>query len=422
LLEQDAAAAVAAAAAIAGAGSISLIIHSSAGASKGVLHGARPPRPLWHACAMNRTPLLRAALALLFISTPTMAKTSLVYIATQNPEKMGITAAQFDSDTGALSAPKLVVEARDPAHFTVTEDGEHLYLCNTGTPGGVSAFAVDRGSGGLTLLNYKESKGRGPSYVSVDATRRFVLDANYGGGFIEIFSLRKDGALAEQTAFVQHIGSSVHARQTKPYAHWVRTDPTNRFVLVADLGMDQVVIYRFDAKTGKVTPHDPPFTKVPGGMGPRHLAFHPNGKWAYAIAELANQVMAFSWDAKAGTLTQFQTVPTLAEGFSEPSTAAEIAVHANGRYLYASNRGEDTLVVYAIDAGTGELSLRQRVPSRGKVPRYFAFDPTNRWLLVSNQDGANVAVFAVDARSGELTPRGEPAQLVKPMGVVFAPN
>ncbi len=378
-----------------------------------------PAVGLWHPCAMNSTFLRRAALVLLLTNTLAMAKNSLVYIATQNPEKMGITAAEFDSATGRLSAPKMVVETRDPAHFTVTADGRHLYMCNTGTPGGVSAFAVDRKAGGLKLLNYKESKGRGPSYISVDGSGKYVLDANYGGGFVEIHSLTKDGSLDQQTAFVQHIGSSVHPRQTKPFAHWIRTDPSNRFALVADLGMDQVVVYRFDAKTGKVVPHDTPFTKVPGGMGPRHLAFHPNKKWVYAVAELANQVMAFNWDAKAGTLTQFQTVKTLADGFADPSTAAEIAVHANGKFLYASNRGEDSLVTYAIDAKSGELTFKQRVSSRGKVPRYFSFDPTNRWLLVSNQDGANVSVFGVDAKTGELTPAGEPVALVKPMAVVF---
>ena len=366
--------------------------------------------------------LARLAALLLFLSsfgTLSMAKTSRVYIATQNPEKMGITVAEFDSATGKLSEPRLIVETRDPAHFTLSNDGAHLYMCNTGTPGGVSAFAVDRKTGALRLLNYKESKGRGPSYVSVDQSGRYVLDANYGGGFIEVFSLAKDGSLGEQTAFVQHIGSSVHARQTKPYAHWIRTDPTNKFALVADLGMDQVVIYRFDGKTGKLAPNDPAFTKVPGGMGPRHLVFHPNSKWVYGIAELANEVMAFKWDAAKGTLTQFQSVKTLADGFKDPSTAAEIAVHANGKFLYASNRGEDSLVVYAI-AESGELTLKQRVPARGQVPRYFSFDPGNKWLLVSNQEGGNVSVFGVDAQTGELTPAGEPVSLQKPMAVVFA--
>lgn len=360
-------------------------------------------------------------LTLLIATTTTaMAKTSQIYIATQDPARMGITVADFDSDSGALSVPRMVIETRDPAHFTLSEDGKHLYMCNTGTPGGVSAFEVDRKTAALKLLNYKESKGRGPSYVSVDQSGHYVLDANYGGGYVEVYALAKDGSLGEQTAFVQHEGSSVHPqRQTKPYAHWFRTDPSNKFGLAADLGTDQIVIYQFDAATGKLTPNDPPATKVAGGQGPRHLAFHPNGKWVYAIAEMANEVMAFGWDGKKGTLTQFQAVKTLAPGFTEPSTAAEIAVRADGRFLYASNRGEDSLVVYAIDPRTGELTLKQRTPSRGKVPRYFTLDPTNQWLIVSNQEGANVSVFSVDAASGELAPKGEPVALVKPMAVVF---
>jgi 6-phosphogluconolactonase len=368
----------------------------------------------------------RIAAAILFLTgltSPCMANKSMLYIATQNPEKMGIAVAEFDSANGSLSAPRLITETRDPAHFTITEDGKHLYMCNTGTPGGVSAFAVDRKSGALSLLNYKESKGRGPSYVSVDATGRYVLDANYGGGFVEVYSLSKDGSLDQQTAFVEHSGSSVHPqRQTKPYAHWIRTDPTNKYALVADLGTDEIVVYQFDAATGKLTFGDGHKGKVPPGMGPRHLVFHENGKWVYGIAELANEVMAFRWDGKQGALTQFQSVKTLADGFSGQSTAAEIAIHANGKFLYASNRGEDSLVVYAIAENSGELTFRQRVPSRGKTPRYFTFDPSNNWLIVSNNEGANVVVFSVSAKTGELAPAGEPVSLLKPMAVVFAPQ
>jgi 6-phosphogluconolactonase len=359
-------------------------------------------------------------LLLTSIGSAAMAKKSLIYIATQNPEKMGITVAEFDSDTGALSAPKMVIETRDPAHFTLSADGKHLYMCNTGTPGGVSAFAVeDRKTGALKLLNYKESKGRGPSYISIDKTGRYVLDANYGGGYIEIYSLAADGSLDQQTAFVQHEGSSVHKRQDKPYAHWIRTDPANKFALVADLGTDKIVVYRFDEKTGKVTTNEPAFAKLNGGSGPRHLAFHPNGRWLYAVQELSNEVVAFKWDAAKGELTQFQQVKTLPADFTEPSTAAEIAVRQDGRFLYTSNRGHDSIAVYSVDDRSGELTLRQRVPSRGKVPRYFTFDPTGKWLIVSNQEGGNVSVFSVDAKSGELKPVGDPVALPKPMAVVF---
>lgn len=364
-----------------------------------------------------------AALVLLFsLPSLSMAKTAHVYIATQDPAKMGIALAEFDPATGKLSAPQLIAETRDPAHFALSRDGAHLYMGNTGTPGGVSAFAVDRATGSLRFLNHLESKGRGPSYVSLDATGRYVLDANYGGGYVEVLSLAQDGSLDRQTAFVQHVGSSVHARQNKAYAHWIRTDPANRFALVADLGTDEVVVYRFDAATGQLTPNDPPAVKVTAGMGPRHLAFHPNGKWVYATAELSNEVIAFHWDGAKGALASFQSVSTLAAGFEEPSTAAEIAVHANGRFLYASNRGEDTIVVYAIDPKSGELAFRQRVPSRGKVPRFFSFDPSNQWLLVSNQEGGNIAVFRVDGNTGELHATGDPVSLKRPMALVFAAN
>lgn len=370
---------------------------------------------------MNRSRFLSLVFLFAGYSTLSMANTSLLYIATQNPERMGVMAAEFDSDNGTLSTPRMAIETRDPAHFTLSASGKHLYLCNTGTPGGVSAFEVDRKSGGLRLLNYRPSPGRGPSYISVDRSGRYVLDANYGGGFVEVHALNADGSLGEQTAFVQHAGSSVHPqRQTKPYAHWFHTDPSNKFALATDLGIDQVVIYRF--ASGKLTPNQPPATTVKGGMGPRHLVFHPSGKWVYGIAELANEVMAFDWDARGGTLTPIQSVKTLADDFPGTSTAAEIAVHANGRFLYASNRGEDSLVVYSIDAKTGQLTFSQRASSRGKVPRYFTFDTSNKWLVVSNQESASLAVFAVDPKSGALTPKGDPVAVVKPMAVVFAPR
>jgi 6-phosphogluconolactonase len=256
----------------------------------------------------------------------------------------------------------------------------------------------------------------------MDGTGKFVLDANYGGGYVEVLSLEKDGSLGAQVSFVQHAGSSVHPqRQNKPYAHWLRTDPGNRYALAADLGTDQIVVYRFDAATGRLTPNNPPAATVAPGSGPRHLAYHPNGRWIYAVQELANEVFAFNWDAGKGVLTQFQSVKTLADTFKDPNTAAEIAVRDDGRFLYVTNRGEDSVVVYAIDAKSGELSFRQRVPSGGKVPRYFSLDPSNQWLLVANQEGGNVVVFRVHA-NGELSQQGAPVVLPRPMGVVFAPH
>jgi 6-phosphogluconolactonase len=367
----------------------------------------------------TRATLFALSIAVLTtLPSPAMSKNSLVYIATQDPQKMGITLAEFDSATGALSAPSMAVETRDPAHFTLSADSRHLYMCNTGTPGGISAFAVDKKSGALTFQNYIESKGRGPSYVSVDGSGKFVLDANYGGGYVEVLSLKADGSLDARTDFVQHVGSSVHPRQNKPFAHWIRTDPSNTFALVADLGMDQVMVYKFDAKTGKLSPNEPASSKVNPASGPRHLAFHPNGKWIYGVQELSNEVLAFTWDGAKGTLTQFQAVKTLADTFKDPSTAAEIAVRADGKFLYATNRGEDTVVVYAIDAKSGELNLVQRVPSGGKVPRYFSFDPSNNWFIVSNQEGNTVVVFGVDSKTGTLTQKSS-REFVRPMAIAF---
>lgn len=352
-----------------------------------------------------------------------MARNFLLYIATQDPQKHAIMVASLDTETGTLSAPRLAIETRDPGHFALSSDGRHLYMGNAGTPGGVSAFAIkDREKGALEFLNFVESRGRGPSFVSIDASGRYVLDANYGGGYVEVLAIRPDGSLGERTALVQHEGSSVHARQNKAYAHWFHTDPSNQFALAADLGTDEIFVYRFDATSGRLAPHEPRAARVAPGSGPRHLAFHPNKEWVYAIQELSNQIVAFRWDAARGTLTPFQTVGTLADGFDGTNTAAEIRVRADGRFLYASNRGEDSLVVYEIDAKRGELAFRQRVPSGGKTPRYFAFSPDSRWLVATHQEGGNVVVFAVDAQTGELRRTGEPVPLTRPMGVLFAPD
>ncbi len=366
-------------------------------------------------------PRLLTTALLLLTSTMAHCAPTLVYFGSQDPQgPMGLALATFDTETGTLSTPKLVAETRDPAFLAIRSGGTQLYICNTGTPGGVSAFAIEPASGVLRFLNHKPSTGRGPSHIGLDRDSRYVLDANYGGGFVEIHAIEPDGRLGERTAFVEHTGRSVHPqRQTKPYAHWFGVDPSNRFALAADLGTDRIVIYRFDAKSGAVTPHDPPHASVHAGSGPRHLAWHPNGRIVYAIQELSNEIIVFSWDASKGVLRELQTIATLPADFNGTNTAAEIAVHVNGRFLYASNRGHDSIAVYSIDESTGRLSLRRHVSSRGKTPRFFAFDPTNRWLIVNNQESDDVVVFAVNAASGELTPHGESVKLARPMGVAF---
>jgi 6-phosphogluconolactonase len=362
-------------------------------------------------------------IALLLVSPMTNADSLLVYFGTQNADTMGIALARFDTVTGSLSPPSTTVATRDPAFMAFDPRGNHLYLCNTGTPGGLSAFAVERRTGALELLNHVGAEGRGPSHVSLDRTGQYVLNANYGGGYVEVHAIEEKGRLGNRTAFVQLTGSSVHPqRQTKAYAHWFGVDPTNRFALIADLGTDHIMIYRFDSSTGALTPNDPPFAKVRPGSGPRHLAWHPNGRWMYAVQELSNEVIAFAWDGTRGALTELQTTPTLPADFQGTNTAAEIGVHSNGRFVYVSNRGHDSIAVFAIDTQSGQLKLIEHVSSRGKTPRFFAFDPSYQWLIVNNQEGDSIVVFRVDPASGKLTAHGEPVRFVKPMGVAFLPQ
>jgi 6-phosphogluconolactonase len=348
------------------------------------------------------------------------ARSQWLYVGTQRSgDGTGFSRLGFDSTTGTLSSPALVAVVPDPSLFVVTADGAHLYTCNSGTPGGISAFRVDRAAGTLTGLNHHISIGRGPSQLSLDRSERFVLAANYGGGYLEVVAINDDGSLGGQTAMVQHDGSSVHPdRQTHAYVHCAMADPTNRFVLVADLGTDEVVVYRFDSSAGRVTPHAPPITKVKAGSGPRHLAWHPNGSWLYVIEELSNEVTVFDWNSDSGVLTERQTVRTLPEDFVGENTAAEILVRADGRYLYASNRGHDSVVVYAI-ANDGTLSVVERVASEGRTPRYLAFDTTGRWLIAANCDSDSVVVFGIDADSGRLSMTGAPVHVARPYGLVL---
>ncbi len=343
-----------------------------------------------------------------------MVQTYHVHIATQAPGAMGIARASFDPKSGELSALETIASTSDPGFLALHPRGTHLYVANAGTPGGVTSLRIGE-SASLTQLNFVQSQGRGPSYISVDRSGQYLLAANYGGGFIEVLALNLDGSLGAQTAFVQHSGRSVHPeRQTRAYPHWFGTDPSNQFAIVNDLGTDRVYVYRFEH--GKVTPAEPAFVTTKPGSGPRHLAWHPNGRIAFLIEELSNEITSFAWNG-SGELKALHTVSTLASDFSGTSTAAEIAVHASGRFLVGSNRGEDSLVVFAIGPD-GQLTFRQRISSGGKTPRYFAFDPTHAWLLVTNQSSENVVLFSVNAESGELRQVAE-RPLGKPAGVVF---
>jgi 6-phosphogluconolactonase len=330
--------------------------------------------------------------------------------------------ARFDTDIGALTSPRLDVEAVQPAFFVIHPDGRHLYTCNSGSPGGISAYAIDSKTAALTLINRVSSGGDDPSYVCLDHTTRFLLVANYDSGTIATFALQPDGRIGARTAFVQHTGRSINPqRQTHAYAHSIIVDPTNHFAMAADLGVDKLFVYRFDDRTGALTPNDPPFAAVTPGSGPRHVTFHPNGRWVYLINEMGCTVTAFNWDSARGALAEFQTVPTLPADFKGASTCAEVLVHPNGKFLYASNRGHDSIVVFAIDAASGRLTALEHVPTQGRTPRNFAFDPTGRWIICTNQDSNNAVVFRVDDATGRLTQTGKPVPVPSPFCERFLP-
>jgi 6-phosphogluconolactonase len=362
--------------------------------------------------------VLTAALA-----TPLAAADMHVFFGThRSGPGIGFSKAHFDSDTGVLTKPEFVVEAQEPAFFVIHPDGRHLYSCNSGGPGGVSAYEIEPKTGHLTLLNKELSGGDDANYVCLDHTGRYLFVANYTGGSIAAFALKSDGSIGARTAFVQHTGRSIDPkRQTHPYAHSIIIDPGNRFVLVGDLGLDKVLVYRFEEKTGALTPNDPPFATVKPGAGPRHVTFHPNGRFVYVINEMGCTVTAFAWDATRGALAELQTISTLPADFKGTNTCAEIRVHPNGRFLYGSNRGHDSIAVFSVDPGSGRLALIGHVPSQGKTPRNFEFDPTTRWMIVTNHGSDNAVVFRVDDATGQLTPTGQPVPVPYPFCERFLP-
>jgi len=372
--------------------------------------------------AKKRFYIICAAVACLYVRILSGAD-MLTYFGTQRTgTNAGFSLAHFDTDTGVLTKPEFLLAATAPAFFVIHPDGRHLYTCNAASSGGVSAYEIEPHTGALKFLNRVSSGGAGPCYVSLDQTARFALVANYAGGSIAVFAIQPDGSLGERTAFVQHTGNSVNPqRQTHAYAHSIIVDPSNWFALVDDLGVDKIFVYRFNAQDGSLTPNDPPFAGIRPGSGPRHLAFHPNGRWVYVISEIASTVTAFNWNPANGSLAEFQTISALPENFNGTNTSAEIALHPNGKFLYASNRGDDSLAVFAIDPATGKLGLVERVSCGGRTPRFFTFDPTGKWLLCSNHGSDTTVVFRVDEKTGKLAQIGQPVSVSYPFCERFLP-
>jgi len=353
-----------------------------------------------------------------------------VYIGTYTgPKSQGIYVYKFASATAKLTPLGLAAKSTSPSFLAITPNHRYLYSVNeTDTYGGkksgsVSAFSIDHKTGKLTFLNDVGSGDPGPCHVSVDHSGKYVFVANYEVGSVAVFPILADGRLGKATAFLPHTGHSVDPkRQEAPHAHSIYPSPDNRFVVSADLGTDQIYVYRFDATKGTLTPNDPPSAAAPPGSGPRHFAFHPSGKFAYAIEEMGSSLTAFSYDAARGVLHPLETISTVPKDYKGYNDCAELMMHPSGRFLYGSNRGEDSITVFSIDPVKGTPMPIQFVPTGGKEPRGFGIDPTGSYLIAGNQNTNTLVVFRIDAKTGRLTPTGQKEEIEAPVCVVFEPT
>ena len=349
-----------------------------------------------------------------------------LYVGTYTgPNNKGIPAFRYDASQLAFEPLGTVAEMERPSFLAFSPDRRFLYavseLGNSGkSEGYVYAFGLDRTTGKLTFLNRQTSGGGGACHLVVDKTGKFLLVANYGTGSTASFPLKSDGSLGNLISKIQFEGSGPNQRRQKgPHAHAVVLSPDNRFLFVPDLGADRVRILRFDSSNGSLTPNTPADVAVKPGAGPRHFTFSPNGRFAYLICEMGSLVVAFRYDSSAGSLTEIQTASTLPDGFTGENNSAEIEVDPSGRFLYASNRGHDSIAVFSIDDKTGKLERTQIESTQGRTPRNFAIDPTGRHLLAADQDSNRIVVFDRDSHTGKLTATGKTVDVPSPVCLLF---
>ncbi len=379
---------------------------------------------------MNRF-LWSLALALLPASLFAQGPVWHLYVGTSTGKvSKGIYRLDFNVETGALSNQELVAEIKNPSFLTIHPSKKFLYAVTEISDasgkkiGGVQAFQLDAKSGKLTPLNQQPSGGAGPCHIVTDQKGKVVLVANYSGGSVSSIPVQADGKLGEPVSVIQHAGSSADpARQKQPHAHSINVDPTNKFAMAADLGIDKVLIYKLDDK-GALTPGNPGHASVAPGSGPRHFAFHPDGKHAFVINEMLMTVTSFKYDASKGSLTEIETVTTLPAGVGPGKglSTAEVLVHPSGKFVYGSNRGHNTIAIFTFDAAKGKLTPAGHQGATVKTPRNFMIDPSGKWLLVGNQDGNNITVFRVDQVTGQLTQVGEPVATPTPICLRMIPK
>jgi 6-phosphogluconolactonase len=359
---------------------------------------------------------------LVYVGTYTGGKSKGIYLFKLQTEIRGqqknVTLIPLGLAAELASPSFLAIDAQHRRLFAVTESDQF-----EGKPSGaVSAYAIDPKTGKLELLNQQSTKGGGPCHLALDRDGRHVFVANYGGGSVAVLPVGDDGRLGEASDFVQHKGKSINPeRQDAAYAHCVTLDPTGRFLFVCDLGLDQVLCYKFDAKTGKLTPNDPPFAAITPGAGPRHMVFRPDGRFAYVINELNSTVTAFAYDAKSGRLTELQNISTLPKSFVGENTTAEIDIHPSGKFLYGSNRGRDSIVLFAVNRDDGTLTYFEDLSTTGKTPRHFGLHPAGDLMAIGHQDSDTIQLCQIDGANGRLKPVGEAVEAPMPVCIVFLP-
>jgi 6-phosphogluconolactonase len=347
---------------------------------------------------------------------------------TRGSDSKGIYASNLNLKTGALSQPELKAEIANPSFLAIAPDGRHLYCVaelaeveGKKNAGGVAAFEIDPATKGLKPLNQQSSGGAGPCHIVVDHSGRNALIANYGGGSVACLPINQDGSLKPASAFIQHEGKVAdQKRQQGPHGHSINVDHNNAFAVAADLGLDKLFVYRFDAEKGTLTPNDPPSTSLQPVDGPRHFAFHPGGDFAYAINEISQSITALRYAPQHGVLYAMQTVSTVPDDQKGPkNSTAEVQVHPSGKWVYGSNRGPDSIAMFSVDPKSGQLTSLGQEPCGGKTPRNFGIDPTGQFMLVANQDSNNVVVFRINQETGKLEKTDHEIACPKPVCVKF---
>jgi 6-phosphogluconolactonase len=364
---------------------------------------------------------MRRLLLFLLMSLPASGSDHLIYLGTYTrTTSKGIYALRLDSRTGELSAPVLVAETANPSFLALSPDRSHLYAVSESSTMAVP-FATDLATGQLRPLQAQDSGGKAPCHLVVDRTERTLVLAHYHSGIVAALPIASDGTLGAPGSVIQHRGQSVDpSRQDSPHVHSVTLSPDNRFVLVCDLGLDRVFTYALDPATAKLTPGAVPFVATAPGVGPRHAAFTPDGRHVFVINEMGSTLVSYRYDKVTGALSPVDTQSTLPAGFTGDSSTAEVRVHPNGRFVYGSNRGHDSIAIFAFDPATGRLKPAGHVLTGGRTPRNFALSPDGAWLVAANQNSDSLRVFRVDPQTGTLTPAAGQASVPSPVCVLFA--